>query len=69
MDRETFDRILKAEGIDDANFINQIWNSRPADNLDENRLRKTAKLFKARLPGLLARQALNRALDREYGGE
>ena len=57
MDRETFDRILKEEGIDDTNIVNQIWNSRPFGNLDEGKLRSAAKDFKARLPGLLVRQA------------
>jgi len=67
MDRETFDKILREEGIDDTILMNQIWNSKPAGNLDESKLREAAKDFKARLPGLLVRQALNEALDREYG--
>jgi len=69
MNRETFDKILIEEGIDDSNLRNQIWDTRPSDDLDENRLRKVAKRFKSELPSLQVRQALNKALDREYGRE
>lgn len=67
MDRETFDRILMEEGLDDANIRSQIWNTRPSSGLDESRLRGAAKKFKKELPNLQVRQALNKALDREYG--
>ena len=67
MDREFFDRILTEEGIEDAKIRNDIWNTRPAGNLDENKLRQAARKFKKELPGLLTRKALNEALDREYG--
>lgn len=71
MDRKTFNRILAEEGIDIISLQDQIWNSRPSGNLDESKLREAAKQFKARLPDLLVRQALNEALDREYnkGGD
>lgn len=69
MNRETFERILAEEGIDDANLRADIWYSwysRSADNLDERELRKAAEKFKKHLPELLMRQALNRAMDREF---
>ena len=69
MDRETFERILTEEGIDDANLRAQLWNSRPTGDLDEARFRKTAQKFKEMLPELLVRQALNRAMDKEFGRE
>ena len=72
MDRETFERILTEEGIDDKNLRAVLWHSRPpeldGDN-NEERLRKAAKKFKAELPNLNVRQALNRAMDREFGRE
>ena len=67
MDRETFDRILLEEGIYDANLRNSIWNTRPPGNLDESKLRGAAKRLKTELPSLKAKQALNKALDREHG--
>ena len=67
MDKETFDKILLEEGIDDANLRNQIWHSRPPGGLREDNLRAAAKKFVAEFPNLQARQALNKALDREYG--
>lgn len=72
MDRETFERILTEEGVDDANLRAELWNSRPSElesDNSEERLRKAAKKFKAELPDLLVRQALNRAMDRELGRE
>lgn len=67
-DRETFKRILTEKGIDDANLRAKLWHSRPSDlNNDENKLRKAAKKFKAELPELIVRLALNRAMDREFG--
>ena len=68
MDRETFERILTEEGIDDAKLRDDLWHSRPADlTNDEDKLRKAANKFKEQLPDLLVRQALNRAIDREFG--
>ena len=67
MDRETFDRILLEEGVDDVNLRSQIWNTRPSGSLGEGKLREVAKRFKAELPTLQVRQALNKALDRAYG--
>lgn len=70
MDRETFDRILTEEGVDDAKLRDDIWKSRPLDLCDnEDRLRKAAKDFKAELLYLLARRDLKRAMDREFGRE
>ena len=70
MDRETFERILAEEGIDDANLRADLWNSQPSDFTDdETRLRKAAQKFKKKLPGLLVRQALNQAMDKEFGRE
>ena len=70
MNRETFERILTEEGVDDANLRAKLWHSRPPDfNDNEERLRNAAKKFKTQLPELLVRQALNRAMDREYGRE
>jgi hypothetical protein len=68
MDRETFDRILKEEGIDDANLRDNIWRSHPPDIREDN-LRLAARRFAQELPSLKVRQALNKALDREYGRE
>ena len=67
MDRQTFDSILIEEGIDDISLRNDIWNTRPGDGLDENRLRFAASQFKRSLPNLLVKKALNDAMDREYG--
>ncbi|MBI2062306.1 MAG: hypothetical protein HYT64_01265 [Candidatus Yanofskybacteria bacterium] len=66
MDRETFDRILKEEGIDDVNLRDEIWRSRPPD-IREDDLRLAARRFAQELPSLKVRKALNEALDREYG--
>ncbi len=67
MDRETFDRILAEEGLDDAKMRDDIWNSRPQPGvLDEERLRNTAKRFKEALPVLKLRKALN-VMARKYG--
>jgi len=67
MDRETFDRILAEEGLDDAKLRDEIWNTRPSTGLDEEGLRNTAKQFKRALPGLQVRKSLNNAMAREYG--
>lgn len=67
MNRETFDRILTEEGIDDAKLRNDSWNSKPGDGLDEAKLRNAAKQFKRALPDLRVRKALNDAMAREYG--
>lgn len=67
MNREIFDRILTEEGVDDAYLRNKLWLSRPGDNLGEKQLRDAARLFKRNLPGLRVKQALNDAMDREYG--
>ena len=69
MTRDDFDRILTEEGIDDARLRDEIWHSRPAGELDEDRLRKAAKKFEEQLASLRLRQALNRAMDREFGRE
>ncbi len=69
MTRDNFDRILAEEGIDDAQLRDDIWRSRPSGEIDAEKLRTTAKEFKEQLPNLRLRQALNRALDREYGRE
>ena len=69
MTRDDFDRILAEEGIDDARLRDDIWHSKPAGELNGDKLIITAKKFKEQLPGLRARQALNRAMDREYGRE
>ncbi|HXK40515.1 MAG TPA: hypothetical protein VJ046_00185 [Candidatus Paceibacterota bacterium] len=67
MDRETFDRILTEEGVDDAKMRDDIWNTRPASGLNEENLRNAAKQFKRALPGLQVRKSLNDAMAREYG--
>lgn len=67
MDRETFDRILTEEGVDDASLRDKIWRARPSGGLDEENLRIAAKRFKKELPGLQVRKALNEAMAREYG--
>ena len=67
MDRETFDRILAEEGLDDPKMRNDIWNSKPSTGLDEESLRNAAKQFKRALPRLQVRKALNDAMAREYG--
>ncbi len=67
MDKETFDRILAEEGLDDAKMRNDIWNSQPSGGLDEERLRSAAKQFKRALPGLQVKKDLNDAMAREYG--
>lgn len=65
MDRETFNRILAEEGIDDVNLSDDIWRSHPPDIREDN-LRLTARRFAQELPSLKVRKALNEALDREY---
>lgn len=67
MDRDTFDRILAEEGIDDSQLRNDIWNGRPKDDMDETKLRNAAKKLKRALPSLEVRKALNEAMAREYG--
>lgn len=67
MDRETFDRILTEEGIDDAKLREDLWNTRLSGDIDEGNLRSAAKRFKQALPELRVKQALSSALDREYG--
>ena len=67
MDRETFDRILAEEGLDDAKMRDNIWNSRPSGGIDEEGLRSAAKQFKRALPELRVKKALNDAMSREYG--
>ena len=67
MDRETFDRILAEEGLDDAKMRDDIWNSRPQPGvLDEEHLRNAAKRFKEALPEIQLRKAL-KAMARKYG--
>ena len=41
MTRERFAEILEEYGYNDAQ-ITFLWNTRPSDNLDEEKLRKTA---------------------------
>lgn len=43
MTRDDFDRILAEEGINDARLRDDLWHSRPTNELDENRLRATIK--------------------------
>ena len=69
MTRDDFDRILAEEGIDDGRLRDDIWHSKPTDELDESKLRTAAKKLKEQLPGLRLRQSLSRALDREFGSE
>lgn len=66
MDRETFEKILVEEGIDDAKLRMEIWNTRPSGDILEYALRQAAKKFKTELPDLLIRKSLSAALDREY---
>lgn len=67
MDRETFDRILVEEGLDDPKMRDHIWNSRGHPGvLDEEHLRNAAKRFKQALPMLRLRKAL-KAMARKYG--
>lgn len=40
MDRKTFYRILAEEGIDDAGFLEDMWNERPSDEINEEELRQ-----------------------------
>lgn len=40
MDRKTFNRILAEEGIDDDNFIEDMWDERPSDEINEEELRQ-----------------------------
>jgi len=42
MSKERFAEILKEYGYSD-NQINLLWNARPDDNLDEDKLREAAK--------------------------
>ncbi len=42
MSRERFTEILKEYGFKEAQ-IKLLWDSRPSDDLDEQKLRKTAK--------------------------
>lgn len=63
MDQETFEKVLTEEGIDDKNLLNELWRSLPSEEHDEGRLRTAARKLKPELPGLLVRQALNRAMD------
>ncbi|OGH68715.1 MAG: hypothetical protein A2754_02455 [Candidatus Magasanikbacteria bacterium RIFCSPHIGHO2_01_FULL_47_8] len=44
MTEKRFSEILKEYGFTD-NQINLLWNSRPSDDLDEDKLRKTAELI------------------------
>lgn len=67
MNRETFDRILTEEGIDDAKLRDEIWNSRPSDEINEENFRSDAKRFKRELLVSQVRKSLNDAIDREYG--
>ena len=67
MDRETFDKILAEEGLDDAKMRDDIWNSQPSGGLDKERLRSAATKFKRALPGLQVRKALKDAIARECG--
>ncbi len=69
MTRDDFNKILAEEGIDDAQLRDDIWHSRPSGEIDAERLRTAAREFKEQLPNLRLRQALNRALDREYDRE
>lgn len=43
MDKATFDRILKEEGIEEAEFREHLWNVRPYDQ-DEEELRLSVRL-------------------------
>lgn len=67
MDRETFDRILAEEGLNDVKMRDDIWNSRPSGGLDEEQLRSAARQFKQALPELRVKRALHDAMAREYG--
>lgn len=67
MNREVFDKILIEEGVNDSALRSDLWNTRPKDELSEERLRNATKQFLRVLPGLQVRQELNRALAREYG--
>ena len=69
MIRSGFDKILFEEGIEDIQLRDDLWHSRPAGELSESRLRAAAKKFKEKLPSLRVAQALNRALDKEFGRE
>lgn len=44
MKKERFSEILKAYNFSDKQ-IEKLWNSRPTDNLNEERLRKTCERF------------------------
>lgn len=44
MTKERFSEILKECGFTDYQ-INILWNTRPPENLDERKLRETAKQF------------------------
>jgi len=46
MKREEFDRTLAEEGIKSKRLRDEFWKRRPADDLDEKKLRKAAKMFK-----------------------
>lgn len=39
VDRKTSDRILTEEGIDDSRARDEVWERRPHDDMDEDRLR------------------------------
>ncbi len=46
MDRETFENILREEGVRDPDAIAYLWDVKPMD-LDEGELREAAKLITA----------------------
>ena len=69
MTRDDFDRILSEEGIDDAEFCDSLWRSKPAGGINEEELRIAAKKFQEQLPGIRLSQALKRAMDREFNRE
>ena len=67
MERSEFDRILITNGFIDAPIRDELWRTKPSVDLDVVRLAKTAKWLDAQLPELLAKIALNHAMDREFG--
>jgi len=64
MTKPEFIKILAEEGIDNGKLIDDLWNSRPAGDLPEEKLRKTARHFKQQLPTLLAKERLSNSLER-----
>jgi len=57
MTKQEFDKILIEEGIDSKSLRGELWESRRSDDLDKDRVRATAKVFKVLHGESIARRA------------